>query len=135
MDVVKIFAKNVFGFVKSITLFAIIATIVDVLGVQLLNNYDPQKFLVAIFVGYSLTHLLIAVGTILPQTIAFKNNDAAIWIAKLLQLFAPFVAITILYRSGIEFTTSGAILFALTIIFSRWNTLKKELGEFSKEGK
>ena len=130
MDVVKIFAKNVFGFVKSITLFAIIATIVDVLGVQLLNNYEPQKFLVAIFVGYSLTYLLIAVGTILPQTIAFKNNDAAIWIAKLLQIFAPFVAI----RSGIEFTTSGAILFALTIIFSRWNTLKKELGEFSKGG-
>ena len=126
MDIVKVFAKNIFGFIKSITLFAIIATIVDVLGVQLLNNYEPQKFLVAIFVGYSLTYLLIAVGTILPQTIAFKNNDAAIWIAKLLQ---------ILYRSGIEFTTSGAILFALTIIFSRWNTLKKELGEFSKEGK
>ena len=126
MDVVKVFAKNIFGFIKSITLFAIIATIVDVLGVQLLNNYEPQKFLVAIFVGYSLTYLLIAVGTILPQTIAFKNNDAAIWIAKLLQIFAPF---------GIEFTTSGAILFALTIIFSRWNTLKKELGEFSKEGK
>ena len=86
MDIVKVFAKNIFGFIKSITLFAIIATIVDVLGVQLLNNYEPQKFLVAIFVGYSLTYLLIAVGTILPQTIAFKNNDAAIWIAKLLQL-------------------------------------------------